>query len=239
MRGATARAAWSGALGAARARPLGAVGAGRAAAREAAWRSAGAAAWAAARASAVGDIAGDRARALVREIAGDAAATVARGRARERRAELPRETARAGRSRADARASCGARRSRCSTGCCRRCRCRRRSSTTPTALLGVGAPRLASALRPVSHLTRPPPVTHGPHTRSGRSSARMRRGERLRPMHYLARVRARRARAEADRRLAVVRVLLLGARRDPRRGADERGDRAAVGALGSRAWRAC
>jgi hypothetical protein len=73
-----ARAAWSTALGPARAAAWAPWAAGRAAAREAAWASAGAAAWAAAR-LAVGDIAGDQARALAREIAGDAAATVARG----------------------------------------------------------------------------------------------------------------------------------------------------------------
>ena len=71
------RAAWSAALGAARAAAWAPWAAGRAAAREAAWGSAGAAAWSAARV-AVGDIAGDRARAVAREIAGDAAATIAR-----------------------------------------------------------------------------------------------------------------------------------------------------------------
>ena len=72
------RAAWSAALGPARAAALTPWACGRAAAREAAWSSAGAAAWSAARV-AVGDIAGDRARALAREIGGDAAATIARG----------------------------------------------------------------------------------------------------------------------------------------------------------------
>jgi hypothetical protein len=72
-----ARAAWSAALGPARAAAWAPWVAGRAAAREAAWASAGAAAWAGARV-AVGDIAGDRARATCREIAADAAATMAR-----------------------------------------------------------------------------------------------------------------------------------------------------------------
>jgi len=72
-----ARAAWSGALGAARPAAFTPWAAGRAAAREAAWSSAGAAAWAAARV-AVGEIAGDRARAIAREIGGDAAAMIAR-----------------------------------------------------------------------------------------------------------------------------------------------------------------
>jgi hypothetical protein len=71
------RAAWSAALGPARAAAWAPWAAGRAAAREAAWGSAGAAAWAAARV-AVGDMDGDRARAVAREIAGDAAATIAR-----------------------------------------------------------------------------------------------------------------------------------------------------------------
>ena len=71
-------AAWSMALGPARAAAWTPWAAGRAAAREAAWGSAGAAAWAAARV-AVGDIAGDRARAITRDIAGDAAAIIARG----------------------------------------------------------------------------------------------------------------------------------------------------------------
>jgi hypothetical protein len=70
-------AAWSAALGAARPAAWTPWAAGRAAAREAAWGSAGAGAWAAARLE-VGDITGDRVRALARETAGDAAATVAR-----------------------------------------------------------------------------------------------------------------------------------------------------------------
>jgi len=72
-----ARAGWSSALGAARPAAWAPWAAGRAAAREAAWGSAGAAAWAAARV-AVGEISGDRARAMARDIAGDAAATIAR-----------------------------------------------------------------------------------------------------------------------------------------------------------------
>ena len=73
-----ARAAWSAALGAARAAAWAMPwAAGRSAAREAAWASAGAAAWAAARMG-VGDIAGDRARAAARAAAGDAAAVAAR-----------------------------------------------------------------------------------------------------------------------------------------------------------------
>jgi len=83
------RAAWSAALGGARAAAWAPWAAGRAAAREAAWASAGAAAWAAARV-AVGDMSGDRARAMAREIAGDAAAT----RAREARAGFGRSAAR-------------------------------------------------------------------------------------------------------------------------------------------------
>ena len=67
------RGAWSAALGAARPAAWTPWAAGRAAAREAAWASAGAAAWAAARLE-VGDITGDRVRAVAREIAGDAAA---------------------------------------------------------------------------------------------------------------------------------------------------------------------
>lgn len=71
------RAAWSAALGPVRSAARTPWGAGRAAARQAAWASAGAPAWAAARV-AVGDIDGDRARALAREIGGDAAATIGR-----------------------------------------------------------------------------------------------------------------------------------------------------------------
>ncbi len=71
------RTAWSSSLGAARPAAWTPWAAGRAAAREAAWSSAGAAAWAAARV-AVGEIEGDRARAIARDIAGDAAATIAR-----------------------------------------------------------------------------------------------------------------------------------------------------------------
>jgi hypothetical protein len=82
-----ARAGWSSALGAARPAAWAPWTAGRAAAREAAWGSAGAGAWAAARV-AVGEIAGDRARALARDIAGDAAAMIARaGRTASGRAE--------------------------------------------------------------------------------------------------------------------------------------------------------
>jgi hypothetical protein len=83
------RAAWSAALGGARAAGWAARAAGRAAAREAAWASAGATAWAAARVG-VGDMAGDRARAIARQIAGDAAAA----RAREARAGFGRAAAR-------------------------------------------------------------------------------------------------------------------------------------------------
>ena len=83
------RAAWSAALGPARAVAWAPWAAGRAASREAAWSSAGAAAWAAARV-AVGELAGDRARATAREIAGDAAALVVR----EARVGAGRATAR-------------------------------------------------------------------------------------------------------------------------------------------------
>ena len=72
-----ARAGWSSAVGAARPAAWAPWAAGRAAAREGAWGSAGAAAWAAARV-AVGEIAGDRARAMARDIAGDAGAIIAR-----------------------------------------------------------------------------------------------------------------------------------------------------------------
>ncbi len=72
-----ARAAWSEALGAARPAAWAPWAAGRAAARECAWSSAGSAAWAAAKLE-IGEIAGDRARALARDIAGDAAATISR-----------------------------------------------------------------------------------------------------------------------------------------------------------------
>jgi len=71
------RDAWTAGMGPARLASWAPWTAGRAAAREAAWRSAGAAAWAAARLG-IGDMDGDRARALVRETAGDAAALIAR-----------------------------------------------------------------------------------------------------------------------------------------------------------------
>ncbi len=72
-----ARSAWRETLGASRAAVWAPWLAGRMAAREIAWESAAAAAWSAARLG-IGDIAGDRARAAVRELAGDAAATVGR-----------------------------------------------------------------------------------------------------------------------------------------------------------------
>jgi hypothetical protein len=72
-----AGAAWSAALGAPPALARAPWLAGRATARETAWGSGAAAAWAAARLG-VGDMAGDRARALTREIAGDTAATIGR-----------------------------------------------------------------------------------------------------------------------------------------------------------------
>ncbi len=85
-----ARAAWSAALGAARAAAWAVPwAAGRSAAREAAWASAGAPVWAAARMGA-GEIAGDRARAAARAAAGDAAAVAAR----EARAGADRTAAR-------------------------------------------------------------------------------------------------------------------------------------------------
>ncbi len=88
-----ARAGWSSARGAVRPAAWTPWAAGRAAAREAAWGSAGAPAWAAARV-AVGEIAGDRARAIARDIAGDAAVTIARAaRTAAGRAEA-RESAR-------------------------------------------------------------------------------------------------------------------------------------------------
>ena len=71
------RSSWAAIAGPVRGAGWAPRAAGRAAARQTAWRSAGAAAWAAARV-AVGDITGDRARAVAREIGGDAAAIVAR-----------------------------------------------------------------------------------------------------------------------------------------------------------------
>jgi hypothetical protein len=83
------RASWAAIAGPVRGAGWAPRAAGRATARETAWRSAGAAAWAAARV-AVGDITGDRARAVAREIGGDAAAIVAR----EARAGVGQTTAR-------------------------------------------------------------------------------------------------------------------------------------------------
>jgi hypothetical protein len=89
-----ARAAWSTALGAARAAAWAVPwAAGRSAAREAAWASAGAPAWAAARMG-VGDIAGDRARAAARAAAGDAAAVAVREARSGAERSIAREAAR-------------------------------------------------------------------------------------------------------------------------------------------------